>query len=278
MNIKKTVSQIESYFNQPELIDFWHNCENFAEKNNSPTFNYLGLNFDNHDLISIKFYVHFFRDLSENEIVSFLPRSTEFLKFIHLKTETDASFFHPTNSGIALELKYIVGQRNPRKGFFYHLRNGIESYDAIGISRDEFMPNALGINYEYEDEKIYFKTYFYFSDKEKFSQLSNRLGISFFEDIHMIEIAKMDQYLKYNLIFLEDEFVSISKKSNHFSVDQWKIIEKLNEKFGLFNTAFGAYLSPSSTKSIYFFKTPDLADNALYSNVIPFLIKQNQEN
>jgi hypothetical protein len=279
MKIDKTIAEIESCFSHPELFAFWNLCEDFVKRENTPVFSYLGLNFNNETVVSIKFYVHFFRDLSVEEIDKFLPKNEDYLKFIHLKTRTHPSDFHPTNSGIALELKFVNGQNSPRKGFFYHLKNCNESYDALGITRDLINPpDALGINYEYELDKTIFKNYFYYSQKESISSLSKKFGDKLIDDAHIVEFAESNNISKLNLIFVEKEFPRIREKISDFLESEWEVIRILNEKYGFFNTAFGYYFKPSTVKSMYFFKTPYESDNALYSNVLSEIIKQNSQD
>lgn len=215
-------------------------------------FNYIGVNFHQEEILSIKFYAHIFANITEEELLNFVPSASDYSKYIPYRSEAEKLGFD--NAGIALELKYNIQSKTVTTGFFFHLDK--EKSKNLLLDQHKKLPVELsdgyiarGVNFEYTGNKVKFKTYYYFKKDEFESFFKTAFKINFAEKVNHFEYAisendsKLNTY--YNNVLMDD----IGMKA--FSKKELKVIESICKQFNLKIMGFGQYKN-LATRSVYF--------------------------
>jgi hypothetical protein len=221
--------------------------------NNELPFTYFGINFKNDKVDSVKFYAHFLGDMTSEEILGFIPTARDFLKFLPLRN--DEKSISGRNAGIALEIKFLRSENEPHYGFFYHLKNNKESFDAVGFPAglpQELKSDCLGvgINFEYRKNDTLRKQYYYFNKPENKAFFEKKFDVNLLQEVRLIEYAESDSFAKINAY--GRNVMEIHSKAHTFSETERQIISCLNNRYGLINLGYGFYEN-KDVKSIYFF-------------------------
>lgn len=253
-SIRKDVKEINDYFKNEYLLNFYSDYKDLVRKKlNNKYFTYWGINFKDNKVHSIKFYAHVLDDIFEDEILKFIPSKADFNKFLSLKAKNQA--ISVNDVGTVLELKFIIGNKLPRHGFFYMIDKGNEIKNRIGFPKslpEELIKKCISVavNFEYEGEKSLFKKYFYFYSKDSRDYFQKRFEAPISKESRLIEYSESDSFSKIN-IFGSSKFRA-DKMVKTFSKKEKKIIKYFNKKFGLINFEYGFY-DNKEIKSIYFF-------------------------
>lgn len=250
---KIEITVVEKCFKEAHLSAFFHKYESLLlSKNSKQCFTTLGINFKANKVDSIKFYAHVLEEMTETEILQFLPKTKDYLHYLPLKSK--GQIFNSENVGTVLEIKFKVDEKNPSYGFFYLLQNTSESYQAVGLPKNiplEMMKDCIGVgvNFEYKEKHELSKRYYYFnqpSDKLFFEQnfklppLHHANHIEYAEGINL---SKVNAYA--------GDLPNLHDQTNLFVESERELIQFLNEKYGLTNIGYGIY-SNHSIKSVYF--------------------------
>ncbi|MCF8278138.1 MAG: hypothetical protein K9J17_15500 [Flavobacteriales bacterium] len=265
------IVEVEKVFANEHLKEFIRKYEAMRiSKGSNHYFTTLGINFKNESVDSVKFYAHILEEMTEDEILHFLPTSKDYERFRQLKNAS--SDITKSSVGTILEIKFKPSLAQPTFGFFYMLRNTEESYLAAGCPKN--LPSAvrnrcigLGVNFEYNQVQEIFKKYYYFdTDKDK-SYFEKRLGVpllgSFFEYAEGDGLSKMNNYSGVISDFWD--------KDRNFSSKERRIMRYLFDKYSLSIIGYGTYEN-HPIRSVYFRERTDEGDSLrnmpnLYSNV-----------
>jgi hypothetical protein len=245
------ISEVEKYFDDLNLKEFVNKYERLLKtKNSNHYFSTLGINFKNENVDTVKFYAHILEEMSDNEVLEFIPTTDDYNRFLPFKGNGDP--FNPSNVGTVLEIKFRLGIESPTYGFFYLLQNIPESYNLLGYPEklpDEVVKNgvSLGVNYEYNGVNTTFKKYYYYNRKEDIVYFQNRMGFpilgNFLEYAEGDEISKLNNY--------EGIISGFWQNDKNFSVKEKKIIKYLQTKYNFSIIGYGGYEN-SPIKAIYF--------------------------
>lgn len=242
---------IEECIKSEEFERFVLNYEHLLKiKHNENYFSYWGLNFNDGNVVSVKFYAHFLGEMSANEVSEFIPSTKDFEKYIQFKSKgTQVSM---NNSGIALELKFDLIPGKTRTGFFFHIDN-----THFQLPFTDKLPEYLekkcvakGVNYEYDDNSKLFKRYYYFNFNDVKDFFEEKLQTSLLNEANILEFSESDNISKVNIY--GSGIVDIPSKVFDFSDNERSIVQYFNEKFDFVNMGYGLYLN-SGIKSVYFF-------------------------
>lgn len=258
LHLSETVQQqidiVEECFRQGRLIQFLNDYNQLVSSSIADKhFSYFGINFNEGKVHSVKFYAHLLSDLSDSEILRFLPTADDYNKYRHLKNNETA--ISSRSAGAALELKYIIDDKEAHSGFFYHLLHTEESMNVLGFPSAlpaEMKSECLGIgvNFEYRKEKKLFKKYYYFRKPEVKIFMSNKFKVNLPEEVKLMEYAESDSFAKLNTY--GNKLLRADEKVNSFTTTERNIISYLNDKYQLINLGYGIYEN-LPLKSIYFF-------------------------
>lgn len=261
--IQDEIALIEDFFKATKVTDFVKSYNQLISTHNSKQyFTYIGVNFNEEKVHSVKFYAHFFEQLSNEEVLKFIPTLKDYSKFIHLKKDTNIIDFK--EAGIALELKFNVQDKSQGVGFFFHLDPSKCSDNILPFPKElssEFKQqyDASGVNYEYYDGKTKFKAYYYFSEQHHRTYLKNLFPKLQTDNSPFLEYAFTENTSKLNAYFLDEDFMKT--KGSIFSNKEKAIIQAINKKYGLVNHGFGMY-SNKPMKSIYFIDNTEIGSHS----------------
>ncbi|MCF8460602.1 MAG: hypothetical protein K9G46_07755 [Flavobacteriales bacterium] len=217
-----------------------------------PYFTYFGLNFKEDSVVSIKVYFHWFSQLDKEELEKFLPFSDHILEYYPYHAQSD--FCNPNYTGCAFEVKFKDGQ-DEVIGFYLRLKACEETFKALG--RPKSLPDWMeiklnpAINFEYSNEEVLLKKYYYFDEPETNKYFADRFELPFLNKAHLIEFAESDSFCKINTMYGNDLF-DLATEVNRFGKNENELIQKLNDKYGLINAVYGFY-ERQDIKSVYFF-------------------------
>lgn len=248
------LDKVEACFKSKELSDFLSKYERvIAIHNHANPFTYFGINFKDNQVDCVKFYAHALADLSAEEMLEFIPTSSDYMKYHHLKN--DEKKISGRNAGVALELKFKMTEKEPHSGFFYHVRNTTESLDELGFPAH--LPSelksdcvGLGVNFEYTNNKPLRKQYYYFNKPENKVFFEKKFGLSLLEEVRLIEYAESDSFAKINAY--GHQLFEIQDKAPTFTTKEKSVIAFFNKKYRLINLGYGFYEN-KTIKSVYFF-------------------------
>lgn len=249
-----TLEEVQVFFSHPEVIRMYQSFLQVRDRD-FPDQNYIGINFKNDKIVSIKFYFAVYRRLSPREIAMFLPDAMDFLTYYHLWDSTNSRSNEHT--GCTFEVKF-KGSSDPVLGFHYRLRPTNEAYKLVGSAQTlpfdaSLLGTRPGINYEYEKSRVLRKRYYYFESKEQKSYLAKRFNKPFIEQCAFAEFAEFDGEAKVNVWRLDYSEENMMRPSG-FSVIAQRVITDIRKKYGLINISDG-YYEQDGTAATYFFGT-----------------------
>lgn len=245
------IDKIEKCFSSNDLLDFIKKYENLlSTKKSNKYFSTLGINFKNGSVDSVKFYAHILDELADEEILQFIPILSDYKKFLQIKD--NGTFEIPKSVGTIFEIKFKLTSDKPTYGFFYLLKNTEDSYNEVGYPAklpqkviDEGV--SLGINFEYNEDKIFFKRYYYYNKLNEKLFFEKKFKIPLLGEY--IEYAEGDNVSKVNTY--SGILNNFWKEDRNFSKKEQKIIKQISDKYNLSIMSYGKYEN-HSIKSIYF--------------------------
>lgn len=246
-NLKTIDDTLKSPFLATFLNDF---NQTFKSKSENQYLSYIGLNFTSGVIDSIKFYVHFFNEMTESELLRFLPTTADYLSNIDRKNNDTKR--DKTNVGTIIEIKFKKEFELPTKGFFYLLKNEKSMHDSNDqpiLLQQEIIEHCQysGINFEYDGIETTKKMYYYFDSPFAKSYFESKFKKSI--PGNLIEYSEGSKHSKINSYF--------TPKVMDFSFDKTidpaerESIKLFSEKFGLKVFGQGSYHT-KSTNSYYF--------------------------
>lgn len=246
-------SNFYELLHHPKVVETYNNylrLSNFEFSN----MNYIGINFDEKGICSVKFYFAFFHWLKEEDILSFIPHTDDFNKYYHLWEEHNRSLEH---TGCTFEVKF-KGSLTPSLGFHYRLKPIQEAYDLIGlpnqISFDAMSLNTRpGINYEYLPDAVLRKKYYYFEKQEHKDYIAERFKKPYAKKASLIEYTESELFSKVNIWKFDYSKENLSRP-NYFNEADIELIKELHNKYGLISVSDGFYEN-NQVKATYFFNT-----------------------
>lgn len=174
-NVANTFQCLSSFIQDPQVVDFADKCSNVLTEPEYPRYNYIGFNFSKGELTDIKLYFTFFQKLDIAFIQKILPTVEHFqYLYPHFNISRKLDW---QNTGCAFSIKWN-NQNTISKGF--HLR--IKSFERnpiftppvhINLSNED-IENSQGICYEYDDDRVLQKNYYYISDISTKRMIANR--------------------------------------------------------------------------------------------------------
>ena len=243
--IEKNLNEIENTLKDIHLRNF---VDAFFEVHNSNSevqcLSYFGLNFEKGEIESIKFYAHIFNEMTENELLKFLPYTHDYFYFLDQKKSDGIR--DRKNVGTVLEIKFKKGYNLPTQGFFYMLKHENSLYNYIDVPKhlpDEianYCENA-GINFEYNGNEKSKKLYYYFNNPTVNDFFKKKNGKSIKGSF--VEYSEGSVHSKLNTYFDPiDVDYSFDKNINKVEIET---IIRLSKKFGLKLFGQGSYFSNS---------------------------------
>lgn len=275
---------IEGYFSHPTLNLFYQTYTRLWNSNHQfPYFNYIGINFNAKEIVSVKFYFHVFNRISEKDANFFLPTTEDFRKYYGMYQESiEQNLEH---SGCAFTLKFNPTKVDVIRGFQIRVQNSNKSNELIGQSKqlpfaidDSCLPS--GINYEYQQEKSLRKIYHYFNQDKHKIYFAERFKLPFLKSASLIEYSESNHFSKINTWYKNDPL--LNAQANLLPPKQKLVVEQLCAKYQLTAKVFG-YYENSDIKAVYLFITePDktrnkCSENKVYTDTIKSLICPTSE-
>lgn len=177
--------------NHGALIEF--NQLMWTLKNNlQPNYSFVGLNYKDEEISSIKFYYVFFNHFSEPFVISELKEIYD----RHIKDVSENHLTKPLlpGAGITITIKFD-SQMNITKGVFFRVnlenqifkRNVIESFSEYNFTDDDF-EDGFGQYLLIKNGKITTNEYVYLKNVQKIEEIGEQVGINFLES-NAVEIS-----------------------------------------------------------------------------------------
>ena len=244
---------LKKYLHHPVVIETYNKYNALCTDTNKPHLNYFGINFDKNGIASFKFYFAFFKKLELHEIKQFLPITFDFLKYYHLWEESNYKSIE--HSGCTFEVKFKPDM-TPIYGFHYRLPPTKESYDLIGYPK--LLPfNVLdlntrpGINYEYCNDTVLRKQYYYLDSLEHKKYFAQRFNNPFINKLNLIEYTESDLFSKINGWRIDHTPENLKRPNVHTDYAN-EIFSSLYKDYNLINISDG-YYENNETRASYFF-------------------------
>lgn len=240
---------LTEYFEHPLVIKLAKVYKSVVDKYEQENFNYVGINFDEKGIYSVKFYFHIFPVIKEEDVKLFLGDNyRDYFKYTHLYADS-------IKQGCAFELKFLRDKEKPTIGFHYRLEADEKSFQLIGYPKKiNFIDSNLepGINYEYNEDEVHIKNYYYYEKDSHKEYFANRFKMDFLAEVPFIEFAESIDMSKINFWFGNENYHKI-KKIDLFSNTELQHIESVENQYKLDLKACGVYEN-KHIKSTYFFR------------------------
>ncbi len=159
-----------------------------------PSQNYIGVNFNNSEVLSLKLYYSFFFPVDLELVDGYIPDSTMYKRFINYYTpQTERSI---VNNGLTFSLK-INNSGLLTKGYHFRFDKNISELPPIKsfqCSADDIL--NVGLCEEFSSRGNFLKYYYYFNklyNKEKFAVRFNKPHLV---GADLIEYTESDQFNK----------------------------------------------------------------------------------
>lgn len=214
---------------------------------------YFGVNYDDDNLVSVKLYFSFLKELPHDDVLNEYIKDHNFIKLLkeHWTSSNKITHHH---QGLTLSLKcYLEGNNvTINKYSYFRAQNFLLGFPEKINLNDEDKDNMPGFCIEHHQNKSELKKYYYISSSEnikKLIQLFSVDGISI-NDISFIEYTESKNDTKVNIALNS----SNSVKSYLGSSNNLKIIE-LSEffytKFKLYYFSPGIRIN-NAVKALYY--------------------------
>lgn len=248
---------VQTYFNdlkrKDKIIGTLLEYINVKPKAEYPYQDYIGVNFTDTKIISLKFYFGFYEPITKQLGNLFLDHHKEFNEFINLWTPTKNRTIK--NTGFTFSLK-IDDKFKVTKGFHFRF----PFYKSINFPETKhfkFIPNDLinvGINFEYSNDNVLLKHYYYFDKEYNKQRFAVEYNQPFVEGASMIEYTESNNFNKIiawdfkENIFYKHFLESISKLTIKTELD---LI--FNKKLCYYNRSGNGCYDNNIIKSVYYF-------------------------
>lgn len=221
-----------------------------------PDMNYVGLNFRDGKIASLKFYFTTYKGVGPGDVGHFLPCTDDFMRYYHLWDP--ARVRSAEHTGCAFSVKF-KGHKEPEVGFHYRLRPIAEAYRLIG--EPETLPFAglelasrPGINYEYApDGRVSRRRYYYLEKQAHKDYIARRFGKPFASHSRLCELTEFEGGSKV-ILWTPDYTPEYLSRPVYFDESSSDIVARLHEDLGLVSAMEGFY-EQGGAISTYFFNT-----------------------
>lgn len=169
--IKSKINELlKCIFNSSEFKFLY----NIPYSKHIPYQNYIGVNFDSENILSVKLYFSFFEKPSPEIINAFLPNKSLYSKYIDFYKEDKGRTIE--NNGLTLTLK-IDSRFEIKKGYHFRIDKNLIDFPLIKSFKCNFEDILnIGICEEFGNKDIV-KYYYYFQkeyNKERFAERFDR--------------------------------------------------------------------------------------------------------
>ncbi|WP_111657755.1 hypothetical protein [Isoalcanivorax indicus] len=221
-----------------------------------PDMNYMGLNFREGGISSLKFYFTTYKRVTPEDVEHFLPHAQDFLRYYRLWDP--ATVRSAEHTGCAFTVKF-KGSKVPEVGFHYRLRPTAEAYALIG--EPQTLPFAgldlgarPGINYEYgADGAVSRRRYYYLEKQAHKDYIARRFNKPFAAHSRLCELTEFDGGSKV-ILWTPDYTPEYLARPVYFDEYAHKVVNRLREELGLVSAMEGFYEQDGAV-STYFFNT-----------------------
>jgi len=221
-----------------------------------PDMNYIGLNFKDGEICSLKFYFAIQKRINEEQVKGFLPHTKDFMHYYSLWEPSKVQTAEHTGCSFTVKFK---GNKSPERGFHYRLKPTAEAYEMIGEPKTlPFHGTELGtrpgINYEYDARgSSTRRRYYYLMKQDHKDYIAKRFGKPFARESRFCELTEFDDGCKviiWNPYYTQHNL----NRPNYFDAGARNVINRLYQDFGLINVTEGFYENEDII-STYFFNT-----------------------
>lgn len=240
------INDLKYFYSSEALHDFMARCESIDVGKGWPSQNYFAANFKNDELNSMKFYYSFFRPLELHEIQHLLPSTKDIEPYIPYFRPSKVRSLNDTGFSFAIKLSrdltptYQVHFRFPYTPLLPKPKN-------IALSSKDLLLYQ-GISFEYTNDKVLRKNYYYSKDSSSFLKL-----IKDFKAVNkgqMLEYTETEDWRKIIHWFLS--YDDINEYVNSCNWNQYiNFIHFIEKSFKVRAMYPGEYLD-QKTRSIYF--------------------------
>jgi hypothetical protein len=246
---------LESYFKAlKKKDDIIHALIEFTSiKNHAdyPFQDYIGINFTENEIVSLKFYFAFYEPITEKISEKFLDNQTDLNAVKHLWLPTKKRQIE--NTGFTFTYK-LNNKFEITKGFHFRFPFS-NSVNFPQTKQFKLIPEDLmnvGINFEYQGGNKYTKYYYYFHKEYNRQKFAVKYKAPFIAGASIIEYTESD---KFNKIIAwdvcENNFYQTFQKENEWPI-QKNINAFLNQHTGYYNKAFHGFYDNNQIRSMYY--------------------------
>ena len=248
--------KVTNLIHDDAVLKAFHNYRRSWLKNpDYPYLTYMGINFTDDGIHSVKFYFHLFPWLNKETVSQFIPRTEDFFRYYDLHDQSMMN--SPDTSGVAFTVKFYCDRNEPEYGFHYRMNPSEQAYSlAGGKTLLPFDPlphtHSVGISHEYGaagNEKV--KRYLYFRGEEQKAFFAEHFGYPILTKTKFIEYAETKEDWKINTYYGKNPEAPID--ANKLNSNQLTLLDDVGSKFGLNVKSYG-YSQDRTVKSAYLFK------------------------
>ncbi|MCF8253152.1 MAG: TylF/MycF family methyltransferase [Bacteroidia bacterium] len=264
MNYQKTLFWLNELINSSSFIHFYKKIQETKKNRSKPYKSYIGLNIEEKNLLSIKFYFTFLHEISFHDIENILGENGA--QIFYKDYENRHINNDPTSggAGFTFSLKYSFEEKTPIKGLYFMVKCDQEEFTRLEESK-KFL-EKFGYSPKFNPKKLIYKAFkdteseietrelFYISDFIFKKFLSEYFDEPYLQNSHEIELScGKEKYRKVNLLLNLPDF-----KENYSKTVRGKKIESALSSLPIFKnyTAVcpGIY-QKSEIDSIYLINT-----------------------
>lgn len=249
--VEKKISELlKTVFNTDEFNLLY----NYPLNKNYPYQNYLGINFNEADILNLKLYFSFFVPPPLDFVKKIIPDTSNYEKFIVNYIPSSERTFE--NNGITFSLK-IDEKKIITKGYHFRFDNNVcdmPKIKSFKVSKDDIL--NVGICEEFNNAK-YIKYYYYFKNiynKQKFALRFNKPHLIVADLIEYTESDNFNKIIGCN--------VSANPFYNKFLSFNSPLVKHIDNllvsKIGLNDNIADGFYENSNIESKYYFKLNSL--------------------
>lgn len=214
---------------------------------------YFGVNYDDDNLVSVKLYFSFLRELPSDDILNEFIKDQNFIKLLKVHW-TSSSIITQHHQGITLSLKcYLDGNtvRINKYGYFRTPKFLLGFPDRVKLC-DEDKRNAPGFCIEHYGDIAKIKRYYYIASTDNKKYLMNLFKVEEvnLNDVSFIEYTESETDTKINIALNSSSAVKkyLTLSNN---IKTMELSEFFYTKFKLYYFSPGIRLN-SSVKALYY--------------------------
>lgn len=221
-----------------------------------PDMNYMGLNFRDGKISSLKFYFTTYKRVALADVECFLPRADDFMRYYHLWDP--ARVRSAEHTGCAFTVKF-KGIKEPERGFHYRLRDTAEAYQLIGEPQTlPFSGLSLssrpGINYEYASGRSAIRRRYYYLEQQAHKEyVARAFDKPFAAQSRLCEVTEFEGGRKV-ILWTPDYTPAYLARPTYFDDATQAVLGRLRDELGLVSAMEGFYDTDGAI-STYFFNT-----------------------